>query len=78
MSTENLMCSDLSSERGLGQLITICWTVPPCEKFLWEHFLPLRERGRLWTCPSLKMRKFLDIEQLHSAWVADAASFHSG
>ena len=24
------------------------------------------------------MRKFLDIEQLHSAWVADAASFHSG
>jgi hypothetical protein len=28
--------------------------------------------------PSLKMRTYLDIKHLHTAWVTDAARFHGG
>jgi hypothetical protein len=38
----------------------------------------LREGGRSWIPRSLKIPVFFDSLHLHSAWVADTASFQGG
>jgi hypothetical protein len=62
---------------GLGGVIIACLAKSRAN-LLWKktglcecgHFMDLY--------PSLKIRTYLDIKHLHTAWVTDAARFHGG